>query len=78
MPRGDKSAYTDKQTRQAEHIEEDGRWELTIAAHGSCAVFFSACRFLAQLLSWFEGSCRETKCTTETIILGRSMSLPAC
>lgn len=22
MPRGDKSAYTDKQTRQAEHIEE--------------------------------------------------------
>ena len=23
MPRGDKSAYTDKQKRQAEHIEED-------------------------------------------------------
>ena len=22
MPRGDKSSYTDKQTRQAEHIEE--------------------------------------------------------
>lgn len=23
MPRGDKDAYTDKQKRQAEHIEED-------------------------------------------------------
>lgn len=25
MPRGDKSAYTDKQKRQAEHIEESER-----------------------------------------------------
>jgi len=25
MPRGDKSAYTDKQQRQAEHIEESAR-----------------------------------------------------
>jgi hypothetical protein len=27
MPRGDKSAYTDKQKRQAEHIEESERKE---------------------------------------------------
>jgi hypothetical protein len=29
MPRGDKSAYTDKQKRQAEHIEEGYRREGT-------------------------------------------------
>ena len=27
MPRGDKSSYTDRQKRKAEHIEEGGRAE---------------------------------------------------
>ena len=37
MPRGDKSAYTEKQKRQAEHIEEGRLWDT--AKSLSCRTF---------------------------------------
>jgi hypothetical protein len=45
MPRGDKSAYTDKQKRQ-------GRWELVIVVLVPSATFWSVRHFVAQLLGW--------------------------
>ena len=39
MPRGDKSAYTEKQKRQAEHIEEGYGREAGAANQLACLAF---------------------------------------